>query len=160
MPHIVDRLEKLGRLVLWLAISSVFVALPLAYAKQHEAEQRAVEALRKDAEKAAEAAASKQKTIRLPLDSVGPAIRALNQTTARGSVWFTNLSALSGVVCLEGTATNPNTGESTTSLATCRRVEEYESLIEVNLMFAGGELFSLCPREVKCSMKVTDAAAR
>jgi hypothetical protein len=60
----IDRLEKLGRLFLWLAIASVLVGVPIALAQQRRGEAELREALQKAEAQLAEALKPK-KPVRL-----------------------------------------------------------------------------------------------
>ena len=153
----IDRFEKIGRLVLWLTLASTVVIAPIEYIKQKRAEEQMQEAARKEfvaAERAAKDKAAKSE--RISLRSMGLIMRALSVPNASGHVWFTNVSSRTGVVCINGTATNPTTKASTDSLGACVPVGPYASQVEMKVMFAGGELAALCPQTVSCALNLND----
>jgi hypothetical protein len=159
--EMIDRLEKVGRLILWLVISAVlvigFAVVPLQLVRLSSAEA----SLRDDLEKARAkfdetlAEMKRPKVERLPLKGMGAYITGLNHREAVGKVWFTNVSPRSGFVCLEGVATNDETGERSTSLPSCTQVEPYAT-VSIQTMFAGGDLQSVCPRGGGCSFSVAE----
>jgi len=165
--HWIDQTEKVGRLVLWLALSSACVLAPISYIHERTAEAEREEAAkaqeRADAKaeaKAKEAAALAEKASKvLPITSMGSYMTAIDLSTASGSVWFTNASARAGVVCVEGSATNEATKVSATSLVGCHEVGAYASAVRVPLMFAGGDLRAACPSAGACVLTIKDVPA-
>jgi hypothetical protein len=158
MPWI-DRLEKIGRLVLWLALSSACVLAPITYVRLTSAlaEQQRADAKEREemaARKEAEALAEK-KAGRLTLASMGEYLTAFDPVRAKGDVWFTNTTPQRGVVCVTGEAMNATAGTASNSLAACVEVAPYSSP-EIALMFAGGELKNVCPAPGACRLKVKD----
>ena len=149
----IDRLEKLGRLLLWLSLVLVLLGVPISYARQHRTESELRESLRKAEEKLAEALKPK-KPEKLSIASM-QAIRSFDQQAARGEVFFTNVSSRSGMLCIVGEARNPNTKEQSPSLAVCHEVQPYESVVHLNLMFAGGSLAQVCGKD-RCDMHIED----
>jgi len=91
---------------------------------------------------------------RLKLASLGTFIHSFNASTARGELWFTNVSSRAGVVCVRGTATNDLTEKSSMSLPSCQAVDPYAS-VHMVLMFAGGDINRVCGR-MTCSFTVDD----
>src|SRR5688500_8037618 len=98
---LVDRLEKIGRLVLWLTLAATCVIIPLEYGKRQAAAQReataaeqAQEALRAQLEELKRAAAEKreQGPERITLESIGPFMHVLDEERSRADIWFTNVS--------------------------------------------------------------------
>lgn len=150
--HWTDRLERLGRLALWLSLASAVVLVPIIYGRMRAEEAQKAELARQDAERLAKEGA---KEGRLTLQSMGPVMRALNTLGANGRVWFSNVSDGSGVVCVVGIVTNPTTKATTESLATCKQVSPYASNVELQVEFAGGELEPLC-KGVTCSLSLRD----
>lgn len=159
--HLTDHLEKIARLTLWLVLSAVlivgFAVVPLQYVRQRSVEAELQSALQEAKTKLAEAVAERNqpKDQRLALKSMGPMIHALNYRTARGMLWFTNVSPRGGIVCAAGTATNQETQQTTESLATCQEVQPYSS-VEMEFMFAGGDLNRICPNGAGCSFSAQD----
>ncbi|MFW6050160.1 MAG: hypothetical protein ACODAU_03230 [Myxococcota bacterium] len=155
--HAIDRFEKLGRLILWVVISGVlvvgFAVVPLQMVAHAAAESELREEL-EDAKERLEEARDPDSE-RLPLEGMGTYISGLDHRNATGMVWFTNVSPRSGVVCVEGTATNDESGESTTSLASCSQVEPYQT-VEMKLMFAGGPLDRVCPKRSGCTFSISE----
>jgi hypothetical protein len=163
--HWIERVERVGRFVLWLALASAAVIAPLSYIRQRraEAEQREaarVEAQAEAAKKAAEELAEKQekKTEKsLSLAAMGQFLVGLDVATAEGHVWFTNVSPRAGVICVVGIAENQTTQKTSTSLPACHDVPAYGSAIRVPLMFAGGDLKGVCQTQGACRLEVKDA---
>ncbi len=62
------------------------------------------------------------------------------------------MSPRAGVVCISGAAVNPETGERTQSLATCKHVAPYESNVDLVLEFAGSTFDQVC-KGVSCELK-------
>jgi hypothetical protein len=159
--QMIDRLEKVGRLILWLVISAVlvigFAVVPLQLVRLSSAEASLREDLEQARAKLDETLEEMEqpKSTRLPLASMGPYISGLNHRDAAGKVWFTNVSPRSGVVCLQGVATNDETGERSTSLSSCSQVDPYAS-VSMQVMFAGGDLQSVCPRGGGCTFSVAE----
>jgi hypothetical protein len=151
----IDRFEKLGRLLLWLTLSMVLVALPVAFAKRHRGEQKLAEALQKAEANLAEALKPK-KPARLALGSMGAFLSSLNQSAATGHLWFTNVSPRSGVVCVHGVAGDPATRRVSTSLPACQEVGAYASAVHMTVMFAGGDLAEACGKTA-CPLTFTEA---
>jgi hypothetical protein len=86
---------------------------------------------------------------------MGMFLQALDQSDAEGRVYFTNVSDREGVLCLVGTAINPDTQRTSASIPACEHVNPYAS-VSMKLKFAGGDLFEMC-KGVKCRMTVEDA---
>jgi hypothetical protein len=152
----IDRLEKTGRLVLWFTLAAACMLVVLGYAKQqeslmsaaaslHAAEQHRTEAKQKEEERG---------PTRLTIKSMGSAFSSFNEDRATGEVWFTNVSPRSGVVCVVGVATNPNTQQSQHSLASCEAVTPYAT-VKMKVMFAGGDLDTVC-KGAKCAFQILD----
>lgn len=159
--HLTDHLEKIARLTLWLVLSAVlvvgFAVVPLQYVRQRSSEADLQAALGEAKTKLAKAVAERDQPEdqRLALESLGPMIHALNYKTARGMLWFTNVSSRRGIVCAAGIAKNQETQQTTESLATCREVQPYSSA-ELEFMFAGGDLGRICPSGAGCAFSVQD----
>ena len=150
----IDRLEKLGRLLLWLAIASVFVIAPLGYAKHDRAEGDLRAALQRAETKLAEA--TKPGPVeRLLLTSMPNYVYGLNQATGVGHVTFTNPSRRAGVLCAYARLKNPATSKGISSIPACQQVAAYASLLDVKLLFAGGDVEAICGR-TKCEMELLD----
>jgi hypothetical protein len=157
---LLDRIEKLGRIVLWLAISSACVIAPITYLKLQSAAAEMAEASRKaDAEEAAKKAQAELdersgKTQRLPLATMGTFLDSLG--AAQGQIVFTNVSSRSGFLCVVGVARNRTTGKATSSIPACKAVSPYDSTVVLSMMFAGGEMGTVCPNS-SCDLEVVDA---
>jgi len=160
---IVDRIEKGARAALWLTLAFTFLGVPVSYWRS----QRGEAAFREERDRAEakfrdelakeRALHAPQPTAVLPIASFGSALSVLNHAKAEGHTWFSNVSARSGVVCLEGVATNPTTQRSTTSLASCASVAAYASDVHVGFMFGGRNLEEICPKAT-CDFSVKDAS--
>jgi hypothetical protein len=161
----IDRLERIGRIVLLLSIAAAFVIAPIEYTRQHriEAEWRdaslkAEHESRVEAEKTDLAA---HELHRLSLASMGSFLSALVPSAAggdQGTVWFTNVSPRTGFLCVYGKATNRSTQRTTSSLPSCANIAAYASTAHLSLMFAGGELRDACPKQGDCDMVLHDAS--
>lgn len=150
---LIDRLEKLGRLLLWLSLVLVLVGVPLSYASQGRAEEPLRQALAKAEAQLAEATKPKR-PMKLSIASM-QALRSFDQQAARGDLFFTNVSSRSGILCIAGMAVNPNTKDESSSLPVCQEIQPYASLVHISLMFAGGSLAKVCGRD-RCDMHVED----
>jgi hypothetical protein len=154
----IDRLEKAGRLVLWLTLASAVVLVPLAYINLRQAAQaQQEESARQLAAAAAKAAEKPPEDGRLRLSSMGPWMSLLSETRASGGVWFSNVSPRSGIVCVVGVATNPSTKVISESLASCKHVPPYASNVEIEMMFAGADLAAAC-KGATCRLTVRDVS--
>lgn len=154
----IDRIEKAGRLVLWLTLASAVVLVPVIYIKQSQsAEEARKEELAKAKEEQVKAKEEAEKSDRLSVASLGMIITSLNESTAIGRVWFSNVSPRSGIVCLVGTATNPSTNMTSNSLGACQHIPAYASNVEMQVKFAGGDLSALC-KGVSCSLSLKEMA--
>lgn len=155
-----DRIEKVGRLVLWLAISSACVIAPIVYIRALAAEADAKDAAKKaeaeDAKKKAadELEAKSCKTRRLSLSNMGEYLKGL--AGAQGQITFTNVSPRGGVLCVYGEAKNRTTLMSTTSIPSCKEVGPYDSTVTVDMMFAGHDVSAICSNAA-CDFEVKDA---
>jgi hypothetical protein len=160
---LVDRLEKIGRLVLWLTLAATCVIIPLEYTKRQAAAQREVSAAQAKQDALAaqleemRAAAAKRASgpERITLASVGPFMHVLNEERARAEIWFTNVSPRAGVICLIAKAQNDASGSHTASLPVCRAVAPYESSINMTFMLAGNSVDSICKNG--CTLSFVDA---
>jgi hypothetical protein len=158
----IDRLEKLGRLLLWLALAATIVLVPIGLAKERRTEADTVARV-KDATRASEeklAALEKSqadKTQRITLASIGTWLSALSVDSATGQMWFTNVSPRAGYVCVVAEATNPTTHATSLSLPGCAEVPAYASGVRITVMFAGRDLSDNC-KAGACSLSIKDAA--
>ncbi len=157
MPWI-DRLEKLGRLVLWFSISLLLVGVPLSYANQRREDAGLHESLRQTQAKLEEALRPKNPAV-ISIESVGPFMSSLNRTTATGHVWLTNASHRGGVICIHANALNRETQKSAASLAACQELAPYASNVQIAFQFAGGDLANVCGK-AECSLIVVDEPIR
>lgn len=142
----IDGVEKLGRLVLWLALSSVCVLIPFGAIEQHRDEEKRRKLAQAQEEKVAAALETAKTDLvpaRLSFKSMGPSMRALSTAKAEGRLWFTNISSRSGVVCVQGIATNTKTSGTAKSLPSCEKVDQYTT-VNMTVMFADGQLHELC----------------
>ena len=155
----VDKLEKIGRLVLWFTLASgcMLVVLGLATWQSETASASAslLAATKREKEQLEKELANPKPPAshRLALQSTGRAMRALDVDDAKGMLWFTNVSPRSGVVCVTGVATNPTT-QTSESLPTCEAVTPYAE-VHMKMMFAGGELRNVC-KGVQCDFRLRD----
>ncbi len=163
-PTTLDRLEKGGRLVLWLSIAAACLIAPIEYGRQHRVEADKQEAQRKaddERQKAEDERKEKERTgenDRLTLASMGTILRRLDYAAAEGHVYFTNVSARAGFVCIVGTARNATTKAESTSLPACQHVTPYASSVAMSVNFAGGELRDKCPSgPSSCDFTFTEA---
>jgi hypothetical protein len=160
----IDRIEKIARLVLWLALSSAVVILPIAYISHKAEETKAEVALAevKDAVKKAEAKAEelekekKNKSNRITLASMGTFLSWISYAKAEGNLVFTNVSARAGVICVVGMAQNVETNEKAESIPACQEVGPYASTVHVPLAFAGGDITGTCPKS-NCKLTFREA---
>jgi hypothetical protein len=106
-----------------------------------------------DAEKERERERARQ---RLPLASMGAQLTGL--TGNAGHLFFSNVSPREGFVCAIGTAVNDKVGAHVKSLAACKQVSAFETSIEINLLFPGGDIKTWCPGD-SCSLDVAEAPA-
>jgi hypothetical protein len=157
----IDRIEKVGRIVLWLSLASACILAPIEYVRLHMAEaesrdalKRAEDAMKADAEKAEKAA---HEPHRIAIASMGMYLSAVNPNAPgeQGKLWLTNVSPRSGVLCVSGVATNRTSKLSATSLPTCAKIEPYSSS-HVEIMFASGDLLAACPKQGDCELSVRD----
>jgi hypothetical protein len=147
-----DRIEKVGRFVLWLSLASAVVLMPLTYINfKRSAELQQEESAREAARKASEP----PKDNRLRLDSMGSIMTALNVPAATGRVWFSNVSSRTGIVCIVGTATNPNTNMTTDSLPSCKQISSYATGVEMQMMFADRDVAEIC-KATSCRLSIKD----
>jgi hypothetical protein len=152
----IDRIEKTGRLVLWLTLASAVVLVPIAYTRQRSVETQTAEAARKEEQALArKLKADAEKSDRLSMSSMGAMMTVLNEGNGTGRVWFTNVSPRTGVVCIAGTATNPTSKVTTESLASCKNVPAYASNVEIQMMFAGANLAEVC-KGVTCAFSIKE----
>jgi hypothetical protein len=164
MIMLIDRIEKIARLLLWLALSSAVVILPIAYIG-HKAEETKAEvalaeqkgAVKKAEEKLEEIdKAKKNKSNRIALASVGTFLSGISYTKADGSLMFTNVSARTGVMCIVGIAQNPETNEKAESIPACVEVTPYASAVHTTVEFAGNDLTNACPKS-NCRLTFREA---
>jgi len=157
----IDQVEKGGRFVLWLVLAAAAAVVPIGAYGLASASARTAEQVRQDAlkeatkekaEKAAKEAASKP--ARLTLASMGSVMNMLEGSV--GTIWFSNASSRQGVVCIQGTASAGQ--QSTKSLATCNKVDAYETNVKMSVMFAGASIKSICPAGT-CAFDVNDVPA-
>jgi hypothetical protein len=153
--HWIDRLEKVGRLVLWLTLASAVVLVPLGYINLRQAAEREREEATRRIGELERQAATPPKESRLLLASMGLSMRALDQDDSTGRVYFSNVSPRSGVVCVGGTATNPTTNKTTSSLPACKPAAAYATNVVIEVMFAGGDLNAVC-KGVSCAFSIKD----
>jgi hypothetical protein len=157
----IERLEKVARSLLWLALTATTVAVPIELAKQRRAEadaqRRITDATRASEQKLALVEkSSADKNARLTLASIGNSLTTLNTENASGQLWFTNVSARVGYVCVVGEVTNATTHALTTSLPACAQVSAYSSAVHLTVMFAASDLSAAC-KGGPCSLQMKDA---
>ncbi len=148
-----DGVEKIVRCVLWLAIASVCVLVPISYLRMQATETEVKETLRKakaDAEQEVEAA----KTRRISFASLGAALTWVDVEHVEGHVELTNVSPREGMLCVYGIARNRGTGASTVSIPSCHAVGPYASNERVVVSFAH-DVADLC--KAGCEFEIRDA---
>jgi hypothetical protein len=159
----IDRVEKLSRVILWLSIASACVLAPITYmrnrrteAEERDAARRADEAAKAAVERADKAA---HEPHRLAIASMGVYMSSLvpGAPGGQGNIWFTNVSSRTGFLCVYGVATNRGTKQTSRSIAACADVHAYASTEHLSLMFAGGELSGVCPKQGDCDLAFVDA---
>jgi hypothetical protein len=158
---VVDRLEKIGRFALWVALAALCVLMPIGMHRQHKETTRLVDQAREELAKEKKQAADKEKDKenekkpkRLSIKTMGPFLSGMDGAT--GHVWFTNASARSGVVCLQGSASRQGTDGVATAIPACELVGPYVTNVKMSLLFAGGEVRAICPNG-DCTLSVKDA---
>lgn len=163
--RVIDRIEKVGRALLWLSIASAFIVAPVEYVRLHAAEAEALDALRRteeqakaEAEKAERVEKAAHDPQRMAFASMGGYMSALvpSATGEQGKLWLTNVSPRRGVLCVYGVATSRATKRTSTSMPTCVSIADYAAA-HLSLMFAGGELLDVCPKQGDCDMTIHDA---
>lgn len=158
----INRLEKLGRLLLWLALAATVVLVPIGLVKERQTEAdtlaRVKEATREWEQKfeALERSAA-DKTFRIPFNSIQNGLSLLNTENATGQLWFTNVSPRGGYVCVTGEAKNTSSLVVTESLPACAEVPPFASAVHMTVMFAGRDLTELC-KTAACSFRMKEAA--
>lgn len=161
--NMIDRLEKLGRLVLWLSLAATCIAALVTYVSvvRRASEVAAkLEQTQKDLDEAMKPKPP-DPIPRLTLESMGASMHSLNTRNATGRVYFSNVSARKGVVCAIATVASP-TGGRTTSLPSCIEVMPYASGLQIEVPFAGRDLEAVCKAgdcEIDIVNKNDDAAA-
>jgi hypothetical protein len=157
----IERLERAGRLLLWLALAATIVLVPIGLAKERRTEAETLERI-KEATRAAEQkfdALAKSITDKQPqrimYSSIGNGLSALNTDNATGQLWFTNVSSNVGHVCVVGEVTNPATHANTESLPACVETPAYAGA-HLTVMFAGGDLSAVC-KGGPCNLHMKDA---
>ncbi|HSQ68378.1 MAG TPA: hypothetical protein VLM85_34450 [Polyangiaceae bacterium] len=146
----IDRTEKIGRFLLWLALAAAVVIVPIEYVghkrEQSKAEADLQEAVKKAEAKADELEKAKERTPRITLASVGTVLSGISYSKAQGSLLFTNVSSRAGVLCIVAVAHNPETKETSESIPACQEVGAYASAVHVVAEFASNDLANTCPR--------------
>jgi hypothetical protein len=150
----IDKLEKIGRLVLWLALSVFCVATPIAVHQQSTKQESAAAELVAEQGRQRDAKAKKEAEALalLPIKTLGSTMNILNG--AKGRIWFTNTSTRRGYVCVAGKATS-NAGEAH-SLPACTKVEPYSGGM-LELLFSGDDIAASCADD--CRFTYQDAVA-
>jgi uncharacterized membrane protein len=145
----IDRVEKIGRLMLWLALAAAVVILPIEYVNHKREATKEEQELKDEAKKAEERAdaleKAKAENPRITLASLGGFLSGINYTKAEGGLFFTNVSQRTGVLCVVGVAQDPATKETAESIAGCEAVTPYASA-HLSVDFAGGDLSNTCPK--------------
>ena len=146
----VDQVEKLGRLLLWVALGTAVLIVPIEYVSHKreatKAEEELKDAVKKAEEKADALEKAKEKSPRIALASVGTFLSGISYSKAQGSLLFTNVSSRSGVMCVVGVAQNPETKETAESIPACQEVGPYASAVHVSVEFASGDMANTCPK--------------
>ena len=152
--------ETIGRIILWLAIASACVRVPVEYIRQHRVEVEQMETARRAEEEAKKVVKAAHEPHRLSLASIGMFIQGLSTSGAVGRLWFTNVSRQKGFLCVYAVATNGSTKRKAQSLPACLEVAAYASTLPVEVKFAGGELGQVCPKQTDCAITFNDAAEK
>ena len=156
----IDRLEKVGRFVLWLVISGVlivgFAIVPLQMVKRADVETNLQKAIAKLEDQLVEASKPSPKPGLLKLDSMGPIMRGLYFSDSEGRAWFTNVTPREGYVCAIGITMADQGDVSASSLPACVKVDPFSSA-SLKMQFASGELKAACPEGKGCSLVLKDA---
>lgn len=154
---LMDKLEKAGRLLLWVTLS-VAVILGIvgtaAWSKEAKAVQLELENAKENLRKAVEP----KPPARYPLKGIGPAHTWFNVEDGKGALIFTNVSPTGGHLCIEGVAKHPN-GQTVSSLPNCALVSAYSSA-KVDVAFLYRDLTALCGKanESNCNLSFVEAA--
>lgn len=157
-PMLIDKLERGGRLILWLTLSTA-VVLGIVGAKVWSEEVKSVQveltAAKEDLRKALEP----KEPQRLPASGIGAFHAYLLVHTATGVGLFTNVSPRSGFICLQGRARHPDGKQEVLSLPACAAVNPYSSF-KVEASFIGRDLDAMCgdKNQQSCFMSFVDAS--
>ncbi len=156
----IDKIEKVGRFVLWVTMAACFALVPLGVYRYRVAAEASAERERQEAREQAETAArlKAERPPRMTLAGMGPLLTAFEPRRAQGHVWFTNVSSKSGPLCIRGTATNPATGQRSQSIPACIEVGPWASTVHLVLMFADGDVANVCGKGT-CDLTLAEAAA-
>lgn len=146
----IDRIEKVGRLLLWLALAAAVVILPIEWVSHKRESTKAEEALQEELKKAEAKADELEKArttkARIPLASLGTYLSGLSYSKAQAGLMFTNVSTRTGVVCVIATAQNPDTKETSDSIPACQEVGPYASAVHMSAEFGASDLANTCPK--------------
>lgn len=153
----IEKVERVVRIILWLALAGLAVAIPLHLRSQAQEAKRLTDEATAAAAKAKAELAKKEKEeaekpLRLPAASMGQSLRMLDN--AVGVLWFSNASPRAGVVCVVGTASKGD--KQTQSLPACQKVGPYDTNVKVAMMFAGASIHDICPND-DCKFMIEDA---
>ncbi len=157
---LIDKLEKVGRLVLWMVLSAA-VILGLVgtatWAKNAEAAQAELLAAKEELKKALEPKEPKEPS-RIAAVDIGTYHSWLLLHNATGIGLFTNVSTRSGFICLQGVAKHPDGTREVLSLPACAPVSPYSSF-KIEASFIGQDLIAMCGEKNQsgCHVRFTDA---
>jgi hypothetical protein len=153
---LMDKLEKAGRLLLWVTLSAA-VILGIVGLAAWSTEAKALQLELADAKEGLRKALEPKGPARFPLNGIGPAHTLLRVDDAKGALIFTNVSSIGGSLCVVGVAKHPNE-QTVYSLPGCVSVTAYSSA-RVEVMFLYRDLTALCGKsnEGNCHLSFVEA---
>lgn len=154
---LMDKLEKAGRLLLWVTLSTAVILGIVgvaAWSREAKAVQLELAGAKEELRKALEPKAP----ARYPLKGIGPAHTWFNVEDGKGALIFTNVSPTGGHLCIEGVAKHPN-GQTVSSLPSCALVSAYSSA-KVDVAFLYRDLTVLCGKtnDGNCHLSFVEAS--
>lgn len=156
---LLERIEPGARILLWLAIASACVIIPIEYvnAKRDASKAEAdAEEQAKKAEARIDELEKAAKPKRLTLASMGSQMSVIIYSRAQGALWFTNVSDREGPLCVVAHAQDPDVSVKTAATnPECAAVKPYSS-VHLELQFAGADLSAACPKQ-NCTLTFTEA---
>lgn len=150
---LIDKLEKAGRLVLWLTLTAA-VVLGIVGVKRWSEEMDAVRAELAASKDQLRKALEPKGPERLPPSGMGAYHSWISTTSAVGHGHFTNVSPRSGHICLQGVLQHPDGQRVVTSLPACAVVNPYASY-KIEAPFLLSQLEDLCGRDNRAECRVS-----